>query len=155
MAKQNNKPAEGKTTVPALTADNVMDEVKNGNLIKDSNVERALEEIKKKEDERQVQECTNMIMCAKYVTAKELIGLRARRREANITKDTLKKSDDVLEEVLAGKITPTEYKKKKGEILKEKEKAFRESSDEYDENMRELRNSYTGEYRYMAEWDRY
>lgn len=154
MAKETKKPEEGKN-LPEMTEENVMENIKNGNLLKDANVQKALEDIKKREDEQQVRESTNMIMCAKYINAKELINLRARRREDRITKDTLKKCTDLLNEVLGGKVTPTEYKEKKSEILKEKEKKFRESTDEYDKDMRELRNSLTGEYRYMAEWDRY
>lgn len=154
MAEKTKKAEEAKN-LPEMTEENVMENIKNGNLLKDANVQKALEDIKKREDEQQVRESTNMIMCAKYINAKELINLRARRREDRITKDTLKKCTDLLNEVLGGKVTPTEYKEKKSEILKEKEKRFRESTDEYDKDMRELRNSLTGEYRYMAEWDRY
>lgn len=154
MAEKTKKAEEAKN-LPEMTEENVMENIKNGNLLKDANVQKALEDIKKREDEQQVRESTNMIMCAKYINAKELINLRARRREDRITKDTLKKCTDLLNEVLGGKVTPTEYKEKKSEILKEKEKKFRESTDEYDKDMRELRNSLTGEYRYMAEWDRY
>lgn len=154
MADKTKKAEEAKN-LPEMTEENVMENIKNGNLLKDANVQKALEDIKKREDEQQVRESTNMIMCAKYINAKEFINLRARRREDRITKDTLKKCTDLLNEVLGGKVTPTEYKEKKSEILKEKEKKFRESTDEYDKDMRELRNSLTGEYRYMAEWDRY
>jgi hypothetical protein len=155
MAKNDNKPAEGKTTAPALNEDNVMDRIKEGNRLSDGNVKAALEKIQKEKDERKVKETTNMIMCAEYNTEKELINLRARRRESNITKETLKKNDEVLAEVLAGKITPSEYREKKREIAKEKDKKFSESREQFDKEMCELRNSYTGEFSYMAEWDRY
>ena len=154
MAKETKKPDVAKA-LPEMTEENVMENIKAGNLLKDENVQKALEEIKKREDEQQVRESTNMIMCAKYINTKELIDLRARRREDRITKDTLKKCTDLLNEVLAGKVTPTEYKDKKSEIYREKEKKFRESTEEHDKDIRELRNSLTGEYRYMAEWDRY
>ena len=155
MAKNEKKVEETKTKVPALSEDNVMDRIKDQNRLSDENVKAALEKIQKEKDERKVKETTNMIMCAEYNTEKELISLRARRRESNITKETLKKNDDVLAEVLAGKITPSEYREKKREIAKEKDKKFSESRDQYDKEMRELRNSYTGEFCYMAEWDRY
>lgn len=155
MAKETKKPENEAKNLPEMTEENVMENIKNGNLLKDENVQKALDDIKKREDEQQVREATNMIMCAKYINTKELINLRARRREDRITKETLKKCTDLLNEVLDGKVTPVEYKDKKSEILKDKEKKFRESSDKYDEEMRELRNSLTGEYRYMAEWDRY
>lgn len=155
MAKNENKPAKGETNVPALSEDNVMDRIKDQNRLSDENVKAALEKIQKEKDERKVKETTNMIMCAEYNTEKELINLRARRRESNITKETLKKNDDLLADVLAGKITPSEYRDKKREVAKEKDKKFSESRDQYDTEMRELRNSYTGEFCYMAEWDRY
>lgn len=155
MEKNEKKVEEAKTNVPALSEDNVMDRIKDQNRLSDENVKAALEKIQKEKDERKVKETTNMIMCAEYNTEKELISLRARRRESNITKETLKKNDDVLAEVLAGKITPSEYREKKREIAKEKDKKFSESRDQYDKEMRELRNSYTGEFCYMAEWDRY
>lgn len=155
MAKNEKKVEETKTNVPALSEDNVMDRIKDQNRLSDENVKAALEKIKKDKDDRKVRETTNMIMCAEYNTEKELINLRARRRESNITKETLKKNDDILAEVLEGKITPSEYREKKREIAKEKDKKFSESREQYDKEMCELRNSYTGEFSYMSEWDRY
>lgn len=150
MAKENKKPA---TAEVATSEENIKDIVKNGNLLKDENVQKALEDIKKKEDERQVREATNMIMCAKYVNAKELFQLRARRREEKATKEALSKSKELLDKALSGQITPTEYKTEKDKLSEEKRKAIQESNKELDADMRELRNSYTGEYRWMAEWD--
>lgn len=150
MAKETKKNA---AEIAATTEENIKEVVKNGNLLKDANVQTALENIKKKEDERQVREATNMIMCAKYVNAKELFQLRARRREEKATKEALSKSKELLDKALAGQITPTEYKKEKEKLSEEKRKAIQESNKELDADMSELRNSYTGEYRYMAEWD--
>ena len=149
MAKETKKT----TAAVELSEENVKDQVKNGNLLKDANVQTALENIKKKEDERQVREATNMIMCAKYVNTKELLQLRARRREEKATKEALSKSKELLDKALAGEITPTEYKAEKDKAIEEKRKSIQESNKELDNDMRELRNSYTGEYRYMAEWD--
>ena len=142
-----------KTTAVELNEENVKEQVKNGTLLKDANVQTALEKINKREDERQVREATNMIMCAKYVNTKELLQLRARRREEKATKEALSKSKELLDKALAGEITPTEYKAEKDKAMEEKRKAIQESNKELDNDMRELRNSYTGEYRYMAEWD--
>jgi hypothetical protein len=147
------KAKKEKTSTVELNEENVKDQVKAGNLLKDTNVQTALENIKKKEDERQVREATNMIMCAKYVNTKELLQLRARRREEKATKEALTKSKELLDKALAGEITPTEYKTEKDKLSEEKRKAIQESNKELDSDMRELRNSYTGEYRYMAEWD--
>lgn len=150
MAKENKKPA---TAEVATSEENIKDIVKNGNLLKDANVQTALENIKKKEDERQIREATNMIMCAKYVNAKELFQLRARRREEKATKEALAKSKELLDKALAGQITPIEYKEEKAKLSEEKRKAIQESNKELDSDMRELRDSYTGDFRYMAEWD--
>lgn len=147
------KAKKEKTSTVELNEENVKDQVKAGNLLKDTNVQTALENIKKKEDERQVREATNMIMCAKYVNTKELLQLRARRREEKASKEALTKSKELLDKALAGEITPTEYKTEKDKLSEEKRKAIQESNKELDSDMRELRNSYTGEYRYMAEWD--
>jgi hypothetical protein len=151
MAKEtkNEKAAEK----VAVSEENIKDVIKNGNLLKDKNVQTALENIKKNEDERQVREATSMIMCAKYVNAKELLQLRARRREEKITKEALVKSKELLDKVLEGKLTPNEYKDEKRKLREEKSKSMSESDKELSQDMSELRNSYTGEYRYQAEWD--
>ena len=157
MAKETKKAADQQQTTPLveLTEENVQEQVRNGNLLKDKNVQAALEKIQKEEDEHQVNEAQNMIMCAKYINTKELYHTRARRREAKITKETLTKCTEVLSEVLAGKVTPSEYREKKREILKKKDEDFRKSDDELRKDMQELRNSFTGRYQFQAEWDRY
>lgn len=156
MAKEQKKTAEkAEGKLVELNEENVQDEVRNGNLLKDKNVQAALEKIQKEEDEHQVNEAQNMIMCAKYINTKELFQTRARRREAKITKETLAKCTEVLNDVLAGKVTPTEYRDKKREIMKKKEEEFRESNKQLDADLKELRNSFTGRYEYRAEWDRY
>lgn len=156
MAKEQKKAAEkAEGKLVELNEENVQDEVRNGNLLKDKNVQAALEKIQKEEDEHQVNEAQNMIMCAKYINTKELFQTRARRREAKITKETLAKCTEVLNDVLAGKVTPIEYRDKKREIMKKKEEEFRESDKQLRTDLEELRNSFTGRYQYQAEWDRY
>lgn len=157
MAKDKEKKAEeAKTTaVVELTEENVQDEIRNGNLLKDKNVQAALEKIAKEEDEHQVAEAQNMIMCAKYLNTKELINTRARRREAKINKEALTECTKVLQEVLDGKLTPVEYRTKKREIMKKKDDAYRESDKTLQKDLDELRNSFTGNYSFRAEWDRY
>ena len=151
MAKETKEKKVTETVV--INEENVKDQLKAGNLLKDKNVQTALENIKKTEDERQVREATNMIMCAKYLNTKELLQLRARRREEKATKEALSKSKELLDKALTGQITPQEYKTEKNKLAEEKRKAIQESEKELNSDMSELRNSYTGEYRYMAEWD--
>lgn len=136
-----------------LTVDNVMDEVKKENTIKDPNVQAALDKIQKDIDERQQTEVRNMIMCSKYINTKKLIQLRARRREEKITKESLTRSKEILDKVLAGEITTVQYKEEWQKAKEEECKAMREADKELTKELNELRNSYTGEYRYRAEWD--
>lgn len=152
MAK-DKKEKETKATSVELTVDNVMDEVKKENTIKDPNVQAALDKIQKDIDERQQTEVRNMIMCSKYINTKKLIQLRARRREEKITKESLVKSKEILDKVLAGEITTTQYKDEWQKAKEEECKAMREADKELTKELNELRNSYTGEYRYRAEWD--
>lgn len=152
MAK-DKKEKETKATSVELTVDNVMDEVKKENTIKDPNVQAALDKIQKDIDERQQLEVRNMIMCSKYINTKKLIQLRARRREEKITKESLVKSKEILDKVLAGEITTTQYKDEWQKAKEEEAKAMREADKELTKELNELRNSYTGEYRYRAEWD--
>lgn len=152
MAK-DKKEKETKATSVELTVDNVMDEVKKENTIKDPNVQAALDKIQKDIDERQQLEVRNMIMCSKYINTKKLIQLRARRREEKITKESLVKSKEILDKVLAGEITTTQYKDEWQKAKEEEAKAMREADKELSKELNELRNSYTGEYRYRAEWD--
>lgn len=153
MAKKDEEKKKGATQAVEPNEENIKEVVKNGNLLQDKNVQTALENIKKSEDERQVREATNMIMCAKYINAKELFQLRARRREEKATKESLAKSKELLDKALAGQITPTEYKEERQKLIEEKQKAIRESDKELQKDIRELQNSYTGDYRYMAAWD--
>lgn len=157
MAKDEKKKVEETKTsaIVELTEENVQDEVRNGNLLKDKNVQAALEKIAKEEDEHQIAEAQNMIMCAKYINTKELFYTRARTRERRINKECLTECTKTLEEVLAGKLTPTEYREKKREILKKKDDAYRESDKLLEKDLTELRNSFTGNYQFRAEWDRY
>jgi len=152
MAK-DKKEKETKATSVELTVDNVMDEVKKENTIKDPNVQAALDKIQKDIDERQQMEVRNMIMCSKYINTKKLIQLRARRREEKITKESLVKSKEILDKVLAGEITTTQYKDEWQKAKEDEAKAMREADKELSKELNELRNSYTGEYRYRAEWD--
>lgn len=152
MAK-DKKEKETKATSVELTVDNVMDEVKKENTIKDPNVQAALDKIQKDIDERQQREVRDMIMCSKYINTKKLIQLRARRREEKITKESLVKSKEILDKVLAGEITTTQYKEEWQKAKEDEAKAMREADKELSKELNELRNSYTGEYRYRAEWD--
>ena len=148
MAKETKK-ATGNEV--AVTEENVLDQIKNGNLMKEANVKAAIDEIEKQKDEKQKNEAMNMICAAKYNNSKALLELRTRRREEKNTKEYLTKTKELLDDVLAGKITPTEYKKKRDDLREEFRKKNRESDSQLTEEMQELRNSFEGRWQYW--WD--
>lgn len=152
MAKDNKKVEETKKEVSTeLSVENVVDTVRSGNLLKAQNVQDALAEIEKEKDEKRKSEAKVLIMTAQYNNVKALLQLRARRREEKITKDTLTRSKALLDRVLAGELTKTEYEKEKETLEKEMRKLMLESNSTLDSDLRELRNSYEGRYAYW--WD--
>lgn len=148
MAKETKKSASEIVTV---TEENVLEQIKNGNLLKESNVKAALDEIEKQKDEKQKKEAMNMICVAKYQNSKALLELRARRREEKNTKEFLTETKNILDEVLGGKITPTNYNKKRDDLREEFRKKNRESDSQLSEEMQELRESFEGRWQYW--WD--
>ena len=147
MAKETKKVA----TEVATTEDNVMEQIKSGNMLKESNVQAAIAEIEKQKDEKQKKDAMDMICIAKYNNIKALLELRARRREDKATKTYLSETKKVLDDALAGKITPTNYKKKRSELKETCRKEQRESNRILDEELTELQNSFEGRYSYW--WD--
>lgn len=148
MAKETKKPA---SEIVVVTEDNVMEQIKNGNLLKEANVKAAIEEIEKQKDNKQKNEAIDMICTAKYSNSKALLELRARRREEKNNKEFLTATKNVLDEVLGGKITPTDYKKKREDLREEFRKKNRESDNQLREEMQELRESFEGRWQYW--WD--
>ena len=148
MAKETKKPA---STAVVVTEDNVMEQIKNGNILAEANVKAAIEEIQKQKDEKQKKEAMDMICRAKYLNNKALLELRARRREEKNNKEYLTETKNILDEVLGGKITPTEYKKKCDDLREEFRKKNRESDNQLREEMQELRESFEGRWQYW--WD--
>lgn len=148
MAKETKKPA---SEIVVVTEDNVMEQIKNGNLLKEANVKAAIEEIEKQKDNKQKNEAIDMICTAKYSNSKALLELRARRREEKNNKEFLTATKNILDNVLSGKITPTDYKKKREGLREEFRKKNRESDDQLREEMQELRESFEGRWQYW--WD--
>lgn len=148
MAKETKKAAGNEV---AVTEENVLDQIKNGNLMREANVKAAIDEIEKQKDEKQKNEAMNMICTAKYSNSKALLELRARRREEKNTKEYLTKTKELLDSVLAGKITPTEHEKQRDGLREEFRKKNRESDNQLTEEMQELRNSFEGRWQYW--WD--
>ena len=82
--QKKQKPA---STAVAVTEDNVMEQIKNGNILAEANVKATIEEIQKQKDEKQKKEAMDMICRAKYRTTRLFLRLRARRREEKNNKE--------------------------------------------------------------------
>lgn len=148
MAKETKKSTSNSVVI---TEDNVMEQIKNGNLLKEANVKAAIDEIEKQKDEKQKKEAMDMICIAKYSNSKALLELRARRREEKNNKEFLTSTKTLLDDALGGKITPTDYKKKRVELREEFRKKNSESDNQLSEEMEELRTSFEGRWQYW--WD--
>lgn len=134
-----------------LNEENVIDSIKKGNILQEEHVKAAMAEIQKGKDEKKKNEAIELICRADYRNKKELLHLRARRREERITKEILTKTATLKDEVLAGKYTLLEFEALVSKLTDEKNKRFDESDDVYQKELSELKNSY--EARYVYYWD--
>lgn len=144
---------------------------KVNNLVDETSlVEAAMVDMKKEQDEEKKREIKNAIGMATYHNVKTRAELRARRREDDITKEKLEGTKKLLErligvetEIKDGRLiptktkckepslTPVQYKEEKKKLREEIAKKIRESNQELDNDLKELRNSYEGRYAYW--WD--
>lgn len=134
-----------------LNEENVIDSIKKGNVFQEEHVKAAIEQIQKGKDEKKKNEAVELICRADYANKKELLHLRARRREERITKEILTRTATLKDEVLAGKHTLREFEILKSKLNEEKKKRYDESDRIYQEELRELKNSYEAGYAYY--WD--
>ena len=131
-----------------LNEENVIDSIKKGNILQEEHVKAAMAEIQKGKDEKKKNEAIELICRADYRNKKELLHLRARRREECITKEILTKTATLKDEVLAGKYTLLEFEALVSKLTDEKNKRFDESDDVYQKELSELKNSYEARYAY-------
>ena len=147
MAKDVKKQETGAET----SEENVLDVIKKGNLLQEKNIADALAEIEKETNDKRKEEAKTMILQSQYNNLKALLLLRSRRREDKATKEYLTKTKELLDSALAGEITPAKYKVKKNELTQEMRKQCTESDNVYQNELKELHNSYAGRYAYW--WD--
>lgn len=149
-----NKKETAAKAAPAteVTADNIMDVIRAKNLMTDTALEAAVEQIAKDNDEDKKREAMHTIKRYEYKNARALIELRKRRAEDKITKEYLTKTKEVKDNFLSGKNTRVECDKMEREAEEAKRKAFQEMEKQYNDNVRELREAYPSYYSY--EWDR-
>jgi hypothetical protein len=148
-------------------------EIISDKLIDDKAVQAALEEINKEKDDRKKRAAKRALCIATYFNRKTRLQLLQRRTEDDITKEKLDASKKLLErligfetEIKDGILVPTDKKIADEERLTstqledetkklndEMDKKFREADQEYTKAVRELRDSYEGEYRYyLNDW---
>lgn len=160
MAKEvkNTKATEVKnaTVVENNTdvVENIETVIKNENKMDEKALAMAQEQIQKEKDERKAAILKNAICKADYINKRELLELRKRRKEEAITKKTLAESKALLDDLIAGKLTPSEYEKKLQESDNEKRKSSNEVDEKHRSLIQELRNNYPSYYCYDWEFER-
>ena len=132
--------------------ENVMDIVRKGNLIDEEVIKLGDEKDDQEATERKVRAYREAKNQAKYSNLKDLLTLRARRREEKITKDKLTASKESFDDLCAGKITPNEYEAKRKESQKDIKKRFNESNNQLQKEIEELKEQFHGYW--LCSWDR-
>lgn len=147
MAKENKNAAQTAEQKAEVNESNVMETIRTGNLMPENLAKEVQEEISKEETEEKKSELKSCILDARYENFRALIIVRKARHEEKHLKTYLTKTKELLDELCTGKKTVAEYQKALREARDEKEKGFNECSKEFEENMKELRNS-NGRFRY-------
>jgi hypothetical protein len=145
--------------------------IRTGNQITDKAITDALAEIEKEKDDKKKRAAKRQLCIATYVNRKTLLQLQQRRREDDITKEKLDATKKLLERLLGVEceikdgeciptkkkidakevLTPTEHEAETKKMEEDFKKKVSESDKQYEAAMRELRNSYEGEYRHYVE----
>ena len=154
------------------TEGGVVDTIRTGNQITDKAIEDALSDINKEKDDKKKREAKKQLCIATYVNRKTLLQHKKNDREKEIGKEKLNKSKELLERLLGvecdikdgecvpnmkkkipadRRLTPTEHEAETKKMEEEFAKKISESDKKYNNDMRELRNSYEGEYRHYVE----
>lgn len=149
MAKEKKEKVQEQQTPDV---ENVMDIVRKGNLIDEEVIKLGDEKDDQEATERKVRAYREAKNQAKYSNLKDLLTLRARRREEKITKDKLTASKELFDDLCAGKITPNEYEAKRKESQKDIKKRFDESNNQLQKEIEELKEQFNGYW--IWSWDR-
>lgn len=149
----------------------VVNAIRTGNQITDTAIAEAVKEIEKEKDDRKKREAKKALCVATYKNRHTLLQLQQRRREDVITKEKLNGTKELLERLLGVEceikdgtcittdkkiaaekvLTPTEFVRESRKLDEETQKKINESNQEYNDALRELRNSYEGEYRWYID----
>ena len=156
MAKKDEKAATQQQN--GTTIDNVVEQLKKGNLVTDV-ADKAAESIKQDEEKRKIEELKAVIKCADYLRIRELLNVRKDRAKSKITLDILKKRQELLAR-LVGKnddgttvaddqrITPNEFKDLSKKIDDDQRKQMNDLNLEFDKHINELQSKYPGYWYY-------
>ena len=161
--------AKEKNAAPAAEATQESVDIRSLNVIKTNVAEEAFEQIEKNRDEKQKRDLMDAICVSTYNNLRTRAELRARRREDDITKEKLEATKKLFERVIGmeteitkdGKLKPikgktidekerltlSQYKTEKSKLEEDFRKKTNESDKKLDEEMRELRDSYEGQFR--------
>lgn len=170
MAKKEEEKKVVETTTEQSEGTTV-DAIRTGNQVTDKAIEDAVAEINKEKDDRKKRQAKKQLCIATYVNRKTLLQLQQRRREDDITKEKLTASKSLLERLLGVecevkdgdciptkkkidaklRLTPTQHEEETKKMEEEFSKKISESDKKYNDAMKELRNSYEGEYRHYVE----
>lgn len=116
MAKKDKNQEQKQTpavAAQAMTTDNVMEQVRKGNLVDAALTKKVLDDIAKEQDENKARELKRIVLKAAYHRILALIQLRSRRREGEITKEKLQRAE-ILEDQVAGFMLTEDKIKKHG-----------------------------------------
>jgi hypothetical protein len=113
MAKEKKTETAPVVANQAYTVENVIDELKKGNLMDQTLTKQVKDKIKQEQDELKANELKERILKASYRRIRALLQLRARRRESEITKERLQRSE-ILEDKLSGFVLSEDKIKKHG-----------------------------------------
>lgn len=164
---------EEEKKAPEAQEEKVLDEIKKGNMMTDTAIIKAMEEIEKEKDEDKKREAKRELCIATYDNRKTRLLLRKRRAEDKLMKERLEGTQTLLERMIGFKceikdgilvptkdkidakemLTPTEHERELRKLRDEIDKKQSDIDKEYRESVDELRNSYEGQYRYcLNDW---
>lgn len=155
-AKQEDKPAAGgkviaDSSLDGEVEDNVIAEIKAGNLLNEDVAKTAAEEIKKRNKERNVQETMLLLQRSKYLRMKQRLVL-VKNKALKVAAKTFMIALTTLDEDLnKGAHTKATYDAEFKKFCKQRDKDYAEADTAFRDNLIELKNGFPGYYSY--EWD--
>ena len=88
-----------KVNVTTVDEDNVMDQIRKGNLMPTTLHEKVKAEMEEEEEKKKIRLLKNAIGKATLEQRRTLLQLRARRREDKITKEKLTRASELLDKL--------------------------------------------------------